>query len=56
MQKTKDLGDVKDEHDLCDETSYSWREWLDLRIEKLENVHGPTVKEDVLLRGTNERL
>ena len=22
-------------------------EWLDLRIEKLENVHGPIVKEDV---------
>jgi hypothetical protein len=28
-------------------TSYSWSEWLDLRIEKLKNVHGPIVKEDL---------
>ena len=29
------------------ETSCSWSEWLDLRIEQLENVHGPIVKENV---------
>ena len=47
MERTKDLGDVKDEHDFYEETSCSWSEWLDLRIEKLWNVHGPIVKEDV---------
>ena len=47
VQKTKDLGDVKDEHDFCEETSCSWSEQLDLRIDKLGNVHGPIVKEDM---------
>jgi hypothetical protein len=28
-------------------TSCPWSEWLDLRIEKLQNVHGNIVKEDV---------
>ena len=47
MHRTKDFEDVKDENDFCEETSCSWSEWLDLRIEKLRNVHGPIVKEDV---------
>ena len=28
-------------------TSCSWSGWLDLRIEQLNNVHGPIVKENV---------
>ena len=28
-------------------TPSSWSGWLDLRREKLKNVHGPIVKEDV---------
>jgi hypothetical protein len=43
-----DLGDVEDKHDFFfEETSCSWSERLDLRIEKLRNVQGPIVKEDV---------
>jgi len=46
-QRKIDLGDNKDEHDLCEETSCSWSERLDLRIEKLKNVHSPIIKENV---------
>ena len=47
VQWMKDLRDVKDKHDFCEETSCSWSEWLDLWIVQLKNVHGPIVKEDV---------
>mgnify|MGYP007000528785 CR=1 FL=1 len=43
----KDLGDIKDEHEFCEETSCSWSERFDLRKEQLKNVHGPIMKEDV---------